>query len=177
MWRLRCHSWTWGAAHAAARVASRKSRMRFMVLYASIGHFEQKLREAWRRQNKLKAGSRGRYKTCARTLVCYLPSFMRPVTLVVVGDPKAPQMRLLKQLPAQVEVIVSDDADELRTAVPKADVLVNGGFHGTLFRRVFPYAAKAQWVHSLSSGVENMLSTELVASPIPITNGSGWFRH
>src|ERR1051326_8381571 len=70
---------------------------------------------------------------------CYLPSFMRPVTLVVVGDPKAPQMRLLKQLPAQVEVIVSDDADELRTAVPKADILVNGGFHGTLFRQVFPY--------------------------------------
>jgi phosphoglycerate dehydrogenase-like enzyme len=101
---------------------------------------------------------------------------MRPVTLVVVGDPKAPQMRLLKQLPAQVEVIVSDDADELRTAVPKADILVNGGFHGTLFRQVFPYAAKAQWVHSLSTGVENMLSPELVASPIPLTNGRGVFN-
>jgi len=101
---------------------------------------------------------------------------MRPLTLVVIGDPNAPQMRLLKQLPQQVEVIVSDNLDQLRTIAPQADILLNGGFHHALFRHVFPLATKAQWVHNMSTGVEGILSPEAVASPIPLTNGRGVFN-
>ena len=102
---------------------------------------------------------------------------MRHVTLVVVGDPNAPQMRLLKRLPEQVEVIVSNNFDELRAAVPKADVLLNGGFHNSLFTLVFPFANKAQWVHNMSTGVEGVLSPEVISSPIPLTNGRGVFNN
>ena len=101
---------------------------------------------------------------------------MRSLTLVVIGDPSAPNMRLLKQLPEQVNVIISDDIGQLRTAVPRADVLLNGGFHSALFRQVFPLAKDAQWVHNMSTGVEGVLTPEVVASTIPLTNGRGVFN-
>lgn len=100
---------------------------------------------------------------------------MPPLTLVVIGDPNASQMRLLKQLPKDVETVISDDFETLKEAAPKADILLNGGFHANLFQKVFPLVTKAQWVHNLSTGVEGILSPEVIASSIPLTNGRGVF--
>jgi phosphoglycerate dehydrogenase-like enzyme len=100
---------------------------------------------------------------------------MPPITLVVIGDPAAPQMRLLHELPPEVRTIVSEDPDQLRTALPNADVVLNGAFHADLFREMFPFATKARWVHNMSTGVEGILTPEVVASPIPLTNGRGVF--
>ncbi len=100
---------------------------------------------------------------------------MRPLKLVAIGDPAAPHLRMLEQLLPGVDITVSDQAGELRTALPEADVVLNGGFHGALFRDVFPLASKAQWIHNMSTGVEDVLSPEVVASRIPLTNGRGVF--
>ena len=97
------------------------------------------------------------------------------LTLVVIGDPAAPQMRLLDELPPQVNVIVTDDPEQLETALPQADVVLNGGFHNGTFRSVFPFATKAQWAHNMATGLDRVLSPELVASPITLTNGRGVF--
>ena len=97
------------------------------------------------------------------------------LTLVVIGDLNASHMRLLKQLPSNVETIISDDFEKLKEAAPKADILLNGGFHAELFRKIFPLVTKAQWVHNLSTGVEGILSPEVIASSIPLTNGRGVF--
>lgn len=83
---------------------------------------------------------------------------------------------MLAELPDAVNIIVSDDLDKLKASAPDADVLLNGGFHSELFRAVFPLATKLQWVHNLSAGVEGILSPEVVASPVPLTNGRGVFR-
>src|SRR5208283_3606238 len=106
---------------------------------------------------------------------CYLPLFMPLLTLVVIGDLNASHMRLLKQLPSNVESIISDDFEKLKEAAPKADILLNGGFHAELFRKIFPLVTKAQWGHNLSTGVEGILSPEVIASSIPLTNGRGVF--
>jgi phosphoglycerate dehydrogenase-like enzyme len=100
---------------------------------------------------------------------------MGPLTLLVIGDPGAPQMELLKELPPEVKVVVSDDPAQLKAAAPSADVLLNGGFHQELFRKTFPLAVNARWVHNMSTGVEGILTPEVVASPIPLTNGRGVF--
>jgi len=100
---------------------------------------------------------------------------MASITLVVIGDPAAPHMSLLKQLPPEVETIVSNHPSELEKQLPRCDVLLNAGFHGRLFREMFPHAVKAHWVHNLSTGVENILTPEIRASPIPLTNGRGVF--
>jgi phosphoglycerate dehydrogenase-like enzyme len=101
---------------------------------------------------------------------------MRHITLVVISDPNASHMRLLKHLPADVEIVVSDDFERLSAAAPHAGVLLNGGFNAALFAKVFPLATRAQWVHNMSAGVEQILTPEVVASPIPLTNGRGVFK-
>lgn len=100
---------------------------------------------------------------------------MPDLTLVVVGDPAAAHMQLLKQLPDQVRVIVSRDPEELKAVLPKADLLLNGGFFNALFKEVFPFAKQLQWIHNMSTGVEGILSPEVMASEVPLTNGRGVF--
>ena len=100
---------------------------------------------------------------------------MPDLTLVVVGDPAASHMQLLKRLPDQVRVIVSRDPDELKAVLPKADLLLNGGFFNSLFKQVFPFATQLQWIHNMSTGVEGILSPEILASTVPLTNGRGVF--
>ena len=106
---------------------------------------------------------------------CYLPTFMASITLVVIGDPAAPHMSLLKDLPPEVHIIISHDPAELEQQVPRCDVLLNAAFHGRLFRQMFPLAGKARWAHNLSTGVENVLTPEVMASSLPLTNGRGVF--
>src|SRR5258708_2567926 len=106
-----------------------------------------------------------------------LTSFMRRVTLVVISDPNAGYLRLLKRLPEGVEIFVSDDLEQLKAAAPRADVLLNGAFHPGLFAKVFPLLSKVQWIHNMSAGVEKALTPEVAASSIPMTNGRGVFKY
>src|SRR5258708_25810471 len=101
---------------------------------------------------------------------------MGRLTLVVITDPNANHVRLLKQLPEAVEIIVSDDLERLRAAAPHADVLLYDGFHPGLFANVFPLLTRARWVHSMPAGAEKVLTPDVVASPIPLTNGRGVFK-
>ena len=100
-----------------------------------------------------------------------------PITLLVTGEPQAFYLKRLSELPSDVRVIVSADAAELAQAAPEADAILNGEFKDpTLFKAVFPLATKARWVHTLSAGVEHVLTPAIIASPIPMTNGRGVFR-
>lgn len=102
---------------------------------------------------------------------------MSALTLLVTADPTAPYLKGLDQLPAGTRVIVSADPAKLAAAAPEADVILNGEFKDpTLFKNVFPLATRVRWVHSLSTGVEHVLSPEIIASPVPLTNGRGVFR-
>ncbi|HVO99515.1 MAG TPA: D-2-hydroxyacid dehydrogenase [Bryobacteraceae bacterium] len=100
-----------------------------------------------------------------------------PITLLVTGDPQTPYLKRLSELPADVRVIVSDDPSALAKAAPEADAILNGEFKDpALFKRVFPLAARVRWVHTLSAGVEHVMTPEIIASPVTMTNGRGVFR-
>src|SRR5947209_11136469 len=101
---------------------------------------------------------------------------MDPITCVVISNPALGPLRFAEKLPPTAKVLVGHDRPFLDRHVPEADVLVNAAFTGEPFRSVFPFAKKVRWVHSLSAGVENILSPELIASPVPLTNGRGVFR-
>jgi phosphoglycerate dehydrogenase-like enzyme len=74
-------------------------------------------------------------------------------------------------------MIVSNDLARLREAAPEADVILNGDFRDpSLLLQTFPHALNVRWVHALSAGVESILSPEILASPVPLTNGRGVFR-
>ena len=69
------------------------------------------------------------------------------------------------------------------TVLPSAEglqaVVVCGmggsGISGDILRDVFRLCPRAQWVHTRSAGLDNLLFPELVESPVPLTNGTGVF--
>jgi phosphoglycerate dehydrogenase-like enzyme len=102
---------------------------------------------------------------------------MSQITLLVTGDPKAPYLKELDQLSSKARIFVSDDPAKIAELAPKADVILNGEFKDPqLFQNAFRLASRVRWVHVLSAGVEHILSPEIIASPVPLTNGRGVFR-
>ena len=102
---------------------------------------------------------------------------MSAITLLVTADPKTPYLKALDRLPAGTRVISSADPAALAEAAPEADVILNGEFKDPrLFQSAFPLATRLRWAHTLSAGVEHILSPEIIASPAPLTNGRGVFR-
>lgn len=98
---------------------------------------------------------------------------MQPLRLLVIADPALPQLQPIRNLAPAADVHIGNDPEWLAREVPDADVIVHGGFNGREFRAAWPLARKARWVHSLPAGVENILSPEFVASPVPLTNARG----
>ncbi|HTB10085.1 MAG TPA: D-2-hydroxyacid dehydrogenase [Bryobacteraceae bacterium] len=102
---------------------------------------------------------------------------MSAITLLVTGDPQAEYLKALDRLPPGTRVIASSDPAKLAEVAPEADVILNGEFKDPqLFKSTFPLATRVRWVHTLSAGVEHVLSPEIIASPVPMTNGRGVFR-
>jgi phosphoglycerate dehydrogenase-like enzyme len=98
------------------------------------------------------------------------------LTLLVVGDPGADYLQPLSGLPNDTRVTITNDRSCLFELAPEADVLLNGDFSKpALFLETFPRATRIRWAHSVSAGVERILSPEITASPVPLTNGRGQF--
>jgi phosphoglycerate dehydrogenase-like enzyme len=95
--------------------------------------------------------------------------------LAVITPPNLPHLSLLKKLPAGVEVVTGNSPGEFADAIAEVDVVMNGMGTGDTFRTVFPQAKRLRWVHSLSAGVENVLTPEMLASTTPLTNARGVF--
>jgi phosphoglycerate dehydrogenase-like enzyme len=102
---------------------------------------------------------------------------MSVITLLVTADPETPYLKALERLPSDTRIIASADPAKLAAAAPEADVILNGEFKDPrLFQTTFPLATRLRWAHNLSAGVEHVLSPEIIASPVPLTNGRGVFR-
>ena len=101
---------------------------------------------------------------------------MSAPTLLVIADPSAPYLGPLERVSSQVQIIVTDDPEKLREAAPKADAIFYAATKAGLLAGVLPNATKARWVHSMWTGVEGLLTPEMVAHPARLTNGRGVFR-
>jgi phosphoglycerate dehydrogenase-like enzyme len=98
------------------------------------------------------------------------------LTLLVLADPSASWLKLLGKLGSEISVIVSNVPAKVREAAAQADVIVNGTSNPPLLSAAIPPARRARWIHSLWTGVDNVLCPEVLASPLPLTNGRGVFR-
>jgi phosphoglycerate dehydrogenase-like enzyme len=99
-----------------------------------------------------------------------------PTTLLVLANPAAKHLKALQRLPDDVHVIVTNDAEQIRLRVGEADVILNSVHKGDVLAGALPHASRARWIHSLFTGVEGVLTPEVIASPLPLTNGRGVFR-
>jgi phosphoglycerate dehydrogenase-like enzyme len=101
---------------------------------------------------------------------------MDPIQLLVISNPSASYLRLLDRLPQPVNIQVGSDPEFLKTHAVNADVILTGGLKADLLRAAFLEARTLRWVHVLWAGVEKLLFPELIASPVPLTNGQGVFK-
>jgi phosphoglycerate dehydrogenase-like enzyme len=95
--------------------------------------------------------------------------------LVVIGDPAAPFVAPLSRLPINIDSLITEDLEKLKAAVPDADALLYAGFSDALVR-ILPLAVRVRWIHSLWTGVEGILTPEMLEHPAILTNGRGAFR-
>jgi len=100
----------------------------------------------------------------------------RSATVVILhshsGDPaKPPDTDALADL-AEVRFATDDD---LVSALPGADVLFVWDFRSHALARAWPAAGALRWVHAGSAGVNHVLSPEVVAGEVVVTNSRGVF--
>ena len=100
---------------------------------------------------------------------------MDPITVLVISNPAASHLRLLDRLPQPVNVVAGDTPELLEKVAPQADVILTGFGDAAKFQKILPIARRLRWVHAVSAGVEKILSPELAASPVPLTNGRAVF--
>jgi phosphoglycerate dehydrogenase-like enzyme len=98
------------------------------------------------------------------------------LTLLVMANPRARQLRMLEQLPEETNIGVGLSLEALEPLAAEADVILRWGGDSDLLRQLMAMAPRLAWIHSMSAGVENTLFPELVASPVPLTNSRGVYR-
>ena len=92
-------------------------------------------------------------------------------TVLVVSKEDDPQIGMLKDLPH----IVGHEPAAFTNAVKEPVVILAWSGPRQLMRDVFTMCQDVRWVHSRSAGLDSLLFPELVASDVPLTNGSGVF--
>lgn len=93
-----------------------------------------------------------------------------PFVLVISAD-NDPQLDLLSPIPH----VTGKDFSAFAQAAPRAEVIFHWSGSRDLLRQVFLASPNVRWVHSRYAGLDHVLFPELVASPVPLTNGSGVF--
>ena len=84
-------------------------------------------------------------------------------------------LALLELLPQGTNLVAGTSAEAFERMADDADVIFNWSASGKLLREVFLMCPNARWVHSRSAGLDSVLFPELIASPVPVTNGRGVF--
>ena len=101
---------------------------------------------------------------------------MASFKLLVIADPAASFVKALSELPQDVNVVVSDDVNKLIQTAPDADAILFAHGKADLLTKILPAAKRVRWIHCLWTGVEGILSPEVLAYPAVLTNGRGVFR-
>jgi len=96
-------------------------------------------------------------------------------TVLVLASPTEPQLAMLHALPPGTEVLTGAEPGAFARAAADATVILSWSIGGELLRGVWRQCGQVRWVHSRAAGLDTMLFPELVASPVPLTNGSGVF--
>lgn len=96
--------------------------------------------------------------------------------MLVIGNPRAAHLQSIDTVRTLANIEIGLDPAWVKERAPGADAIFVANFAREPFQAIFPLAQKTRWVHSLSAGVDYMLTPEFVASEAPLTNGRGAFK-
>ncbi|MGC2619276.1 MAG: D-2-hydroxyacid dehydrogenase [Acidobacteriaceae bacterium] len=91
--------------------------------------------------------------------------------VLVVTEKDDPQLNMLSGVPHAI----ATDAGAVAAAAKDAAVILHWSGQRDRLRTAFLVCPNVRWVHSRWAGVDSLLFPELVASAVPLTNGSGVF--
>jgi len=100
---------------------------------------------------------------------------MDNITVAVLANPNEPQLAMLEALPPETGIVVGNNPEAFARAASAASIIFNWSGSGALLREVLGMCPALRWVHCRAAGLDDLLSPELIASPAPLTNGSGVF--
>jgi phosphoglycerate dehydrogenase-like enzyme len=103
---------------------------------------------------------------------------MNKPNILVVCPPGHYVLRNLEAIRERAHIWVGNDTSALSEHAADAEIILYSSLTGKSvdFAEVWKHAANVKWVHSLSAGVEKMLTPELIASPVPVSNARGVFK-
>jgi phosphoglycerate dehydrogenase-like enzyme len=96
------------------------------------------------------------------------------VVLVLAGTSE-PELALLEPLKTDHTVVCGNSPAIFDDWVADANVILYWSGTRDLLRNVFLRSPRLQWIHSRWAGMDATLFPELIASPVPLTNGTGVF--
>ena len=100
---------------------------------------------------------------------------MEQITVVVLGGTQDTALKRLSELGPGVNVKIADKAEDLAPELSAARVLFQWAGNKEGLRRVMEGAPGLEWIHTRAAGLDSILSPELIASSVTLTNGRGAF--
>lgn len=99
---------------------------------------------------------------------------MKPV-LLVQGASSIDDVPGLAAIEAQAEIRFASDTEEMRAALPGAEVMLGWDYRADSLRDAWDNAGDLRWIHWGGAGVDAAMFPELVASDVKLTNARGIF--
>ena len=90
--------------------------------------------------------------------------------IVIQGAGKADEVPGLDELNNQAELRFASSTDDLRKALPGAEVMLGWNFQDDSLRQAWDCANDLRWIHWCGAGVDAALFPELVANDVCVTN-------
>ncbi len=95
--------------------------------------------------------------------------------LMVQGAQAIADVPGLEALVGQAEIRFATTEDELKQALPGAEVMLGWNFRADSLRAAWSSADSLQWIHWAGAGVDAAMFPELVQSRVQLTNAQGVF--
>ena len=98
------------------------------------------------------------------------------IAVLAVCPPGLPAVARLGGLARHAELSIGYDEATIARAAPGAEVILYSALAGGTppFAAIWPHTGPGlRWVHSFEAGVDRLLTPELIASPVPVTNARG----
>jgi phosphoglycerate dehydrogenase-like enzyme len=95
--------------------------------------------------------------------------------ILIASTTNGPSLDLLGPVLKDARVVIGGNLSDFGGVLAEVNILFNWSGSRELLREVFQAAPKLAWVHSRNAGLDNLLFPELVASSVPLTNGTGIF--
>jgi phosphoglycerate dehydrogenase-like enzyme len=95
--------------------------------------------------------------------------------IVAIASPSFQPLEALRNEMSGVEILASENVEEIRAALPGSEVVLLAPRHGRILTDLWRDLTATKWIHTLAAGVESLPFDLLRRSEIVVTNSRGLY--